>query len=155
MASLDWQRLRRLTPYLGRDRRRLVLTLVLLLPLALAAAVQPLLVGQAIAVLRGEPTLHWLEGMPIPVALRILVGLLLAAVAVRLSLQSLQTYNVQAIGQRLTARIRDDLFRHSLACRCASTTAPPWASCSPASPAMWTPWPRCSAAAPSGCSPIW
>ncbi|MEB3264234.1 MAG: ABC transporter ATP-binding protein [Synechococcus sp.] len=115
MASLDWQRLRRLIPYLGRDRRRLVLTLVLLLPLALAAAVQPLLVGQAIAVLRGEPTLHWLEGVPIPAALRILVVLLLAAVAVRLALQSVQTYNVQAIGQRLTARIRDDLFRHSLA----------------------------------------
>ncbi|MFM7675125.1 MAG: ABC transporter ATP-binding protein [Synechococcus sp.] len=115
MASLDWQRLRRLIPYIGRDRRRLVLTLVLLLPLALAAAVQPLLVGQAIAVLRGEPTLHWLEGVPIPVALRILVVLLLAAVAVRLALQSVQTYNVQAIGQRLTARIRDDLFRHSLA----------------------------------------
>ncbi|MFY8150036.1 MAG: ABC transporter ATP-binding protein [Prochlorococcaceae cyanobacterium] len=115
MASLDLQRLRRLTPYLGPDRRRLLLTLVLLLPLALAAAVQPLLVGQAIAVLRGEPTLHWLEGVPIPVALRILVTLLLAAVAVRLALQSVQTYNVQAIGQRLTARIRNDLFRHSLA----------------------------------------
>ncbi|MCT0225209.1 ABC transporter ATP-binding protein [Synechococcus sp. CS-1328] len=115
MASLDRQRLLRLIPYLGRDRRRLLLTLLLLIPLALSAAVQPLLVGQAIAVLRGEPTMTWLQGQPVPAALRQLVLLLLAAVAVRLSLQSVQTYNVQAIGQRLTARIRDDLFRHALA----------------------------------------
>ncbi|CAK6692300.1 ABC transporter ATP-binding protein [Synechococcus sp. CCY9201] len=115
MASLDRQRLLRLIPYLGRDRRRLLLTLLLLIPLALSAAVQPLLVGQAIAVLRGEPTMAWLQGQPVPAALRWLVLLLLAAVAVRLSLQSAQSYNVQAIGQRLTARIRDDLFRHALA----------------------------------------
>ena len=115
MASLDRQRLLRLIPYLGRDRRRLLLTLLLLIPLALSAAVQPLLVGQAIAVLRGEPTMTWLQGQPVPAALRQLVLLLLAAVAVRLSLQSAQSYNVQAIGQRLTARIRDDLFRHALA----------------------------------------
>ena len=63
MASLDWQRLRHLLPYLGRDRRRLGLTLLLLIPLALAAAVQPLLVGQAISVLRGESVLPWLQGM--------------------------------------------------------------------------------------------
>ena len=63
MASLDRQRLARLLPYLGRDRRRLGLTLLLLIPVAFAAAVQPLLVGQAIAVLRREPTLGWLDGM--------------------------------------------------------------------------------------------
>ena len=33
----------------------------------------------------------------------------------RLALQGLQTFNIQAVGQRLTARIRDDLFRHALA----------------------------------------
>jgi ATP-binding cassette subfamily B protein len=114
MASLDWQRLRRLLPYLGRDRRRLVLTLLLLIPLALAAAVQPLLVGQAISVLRGESVMPWLTGMARPAALRLLVGLLLVAVLVRLALQGTQIFNVQVVGQRLTARIRDDLFRHAL-----------------------------------------
>jgi ATP-binding cassette subfamily B protein len=34
------------------------------------------------------------------------------AVLVRLSLQGTQSYNVQVVGQRLTARIRDALFRH-------------------------------------------
>ena len=115
MAANDRQRLLRLLPYLGRDRRRLGLTLLLLIPVALAAAVQPLLVGQVIAVLRREPTLPWLSTLAVPAALRLLVLLLLAAVLLRLGLQGLQTYNVQAVGQRLTARIRDDLFAHAMA----------------------------------------
>jgi len=115
MASLDLQRLRRLGPYLAQDRRRLILALVLLVPLAFAGAIQPLLVGQAISVLRGEPVLPWLRGLPVPGALRLLVGLLLLAVLFRLGLQGTQLYNVQVVGQRLTARIRDDLFRHALA----------------------------------------
>jgi ATP-binding cassette subfamily B multidrug efflux pump len=115
MARLDRQRLARLLPYLGRDRRRLGLTLLLLIPVAFAAAVQPLLVGQAISVLRREPTLPWLDGMPVPAALRLLVLLLLVAVLLRLGLQGIQTFNVQAVGQRLTARIRNDLFAHAMA----------------------------------------
>ena len=114
MASLDIQRVRRLLPYLGRDRRRLLLSLLLLIPLALAGAVQPLLVGQAISVLRQETSLPWLAGLPAPVALRLLVGLLLVAVLLRLALQGTQSFNVQVVGQRLTARIRADLFRHAL-----------------------------------------
>jgi ATP-binding cassette subfamily B protein len=115
MASLDLQRLRRLGPYLAQDRRRLLLALILLVPLAFASSIQPLLVGQAISVLRGEPVLPWLRGLAVPEALRLLVGLLLLAVLVRLGLQGTQLYNVQVVGQRLTARIRDDLFRHALA----------------------------------------
>ncbi|MFO0118519.1 MAG: ABC transporter transmembrane domain-containing protein, partial [Cyanobium sp.] len=114
MASLDIQRLRRLLPYLGRDRRRLLLSLLLLIPLALAGAVQPLLVGQAISVLRHEASLPWLAALPVPMALRLLVGLLLVAVLLRLALQGTQSFNVQVVGQRLTARIRADLFRHAL-----------------------------------------
>ena len=115
MARLDRQRLARLLPYLGKDRRRLGLTLLLLIPVAFAAAVQPLLVDQAISVLRREPTLGWLDGMPVAAALRLLVLLLLLAVMLRLGLQGIQTFNVQAVGQRLTARIRNDLFAHAMA----------------------------------------
>jgi ATP-binding cassette subfamily B protein len=115
MARLDRQRLLRLLPYLGRDRRRLSLTLLLLIPLAFAGAVQPLLVGQAISVLRREPTMAWLRGLPVPQAIHSIVLLLLVAVLTRLCLQGLQSFNVQLVGQRLTARIRDDLFSHALA----------------------------------------
>jgi ATP-binding cassette subfamily B protein len=115
MASLDRIRLRRLWPYLGRDRRRLLLSLLLLVPLAFAGAIQPVLVGQAISVLRREPSvLPWLQGMAPAAALKLLVGLLLLAVLVRLALQGTQIYNVQVVGQRLTARIRTDLFRHAM-----------------------------------------
>ncbi len=114
MANRDRQRLLRLIPYLGRDRRRLLLTLVLLIPVAGAAAVQPLLVGQAISALRHEPVMPWLTGQPVPQQLQTLVTLLLVAVLVRLGLQGVQSFNVQAVGQRLTARIRNDLFAHAL-----------------------------------------
>ncbi|MDM7937749.1 MAG: ABC transporter ATP-binding protein [Cyanobium sp. CZS 48M] len=115
MAALDRQRLKRLLPYLRHDRRRLILVVILLIPLALAAAIQPLLIGQAIAVLRREPTAAWLAGQSVSQAMRTLVLILFSAVLLRLALQGAQSYSVQAVGQRLTARIRDDLFRHALA----------------------------------------
>ncbi|TCD59317.1 long-chain fatty acid--CoA ligase [Synechococcus sp. BS56D] len=120
MATSDFQRVRRLGRYLGRDRRRLLLTLVLLVPVALAGAIQPLLVGQAIAVLRRvggasrESVLPLLQAMETPAAMRLLVGTLLVSVLLRLGLQGLQSFNIQAVGQRLTSRIREDLFSHAM-----------------------------------------
>ena len=120
MAGSDFRRVKRLGRYLGRDRRRLSLTLVLLIPVALAGAIQPLLVGQAIAVLRRvggetkESVLPLLQGLETPVALRLIVAVLLVSVLLRLGLQGVQTFNIQAVGQRLTARIREDLFAHAI-----------------------------------------
>ena len=105
----DWQRVVRLGRYLGHDRRRLLLTLLLLVPVALAGAIQPLLLGQAISVIRGEPSLPWLQDLSITAAIRLIVGLLLITVLVRMGLQGVQSFNIQAVGQRLTARIRDDI----------------------------------------------
>ena len=120
MAGSDLQRVKRLGRYLGRDRRRLSLTLVLLLPVALAGAIQPLLVGQAIAAMRRfagdtkESVLPLFQGMDTSQALRLIVVVLLLSVLVRLALQGVQTFNIQAVGQRLTARIRQDLFAHAM-----------------------------------------
>ena len=110
----DLRRLRRLLPYLRRDRRRLVTALTLLVPLAAAGAVQPLLVGQVVTVLRGENAWSWLQTMPTTQAIHCLIGLMFGAVLLRLMLQGSQTFLVQSLGQRLTARLRVDLFRHSL-----------------------------------------
>ena len=115
MAASDWQRVLRLGKYLVHDRRRLLLTLGLLVPVALAGAIQPLLVGQAISVLRDESRLPWLADLSVQASIRVLVGLLLMAVLLRLGFQGVQTFNIQIVGQRLTARIRDDLFQHALA----------------------------------------
>ena len=120
MAGSDCQRVKRLGRYLGRDRRRLTLTLVLLIPVALAGAIQPLLVGQAIAVLRrvggaaNESVIPLFQGLDSTVAIRLIILMLLGSVLVRLALQGVQSFNIQAVGQRLTARIRKDLFAHAI-----------------------------------------
>ncbi len=115
MASSDFQRIKRLGRYLQKDRKRLFIILFVLVPVAFAGAIQPLLVGQAISVLRGEATLSFLNDLPLRSAIRILISTLLVSVVFRLLLQGYQTYNIQAVGQRLTARIRDDLFSHAIA----------------------------------------
>ncbi len=115
MSIKDFRRVKRLGRYLQKDKKRLYLILLILLPVALAGAIQPLLVGQAISVLRGEATFSWLNTLPMRSAVRLIISILLASVLLRLALQGFQTYSIQAIGQRLTARIRHDLFSHAIA----------------------------------------
>ena len=114
MALNDLQRVKRLGRYLRQDKKSLLIILFILAPVALAGAIQPLLVGQAISVLRGEATFAFLNDLPMRSAIRLLIGILLVSVLFRLVLQGYQTYNIQAVGQRLTARIREDLFSHSM-----------------------------------------
>ena len=114
MAFQDLQRVRRLGRYLQKDRKRLLIILFLLLPLSFAGAIQPLLVGQAISILKGEAAFSWLSALPMQSAIRILITLLLISVLVRLALQGFQSYNIQTVGQSLTARIRKDLFSHAI-----------------------------------------
>ncbi len=57
MAKNDFRRVKKLGKYLKKEKKRLILILLILIPVAFAGAVQPLLVGQAISVLRGEDTM--------------------------------------------------------------------------------------------------
>ncbi|WP_216277908.1 ABC transporter ATP-binding protein [Phormidium tenue] len=93
--------------------------LVLLVPLSLANALQPVLIGQAISLIRQEPVMFFLEGATLQGGLNLLVGLLVVTVLIRLLLDGFQSYLVQAVGQNITADIRTDLFTHvtSLAVR--------------------------------------
>ncbi|MBG1267395.1 ABC transporter ATP-binding protein [Nostoc sp. WHI] len=116
----DWRLFLRLVPYARRSRGLLALSMCLLVPLALANAVQPLLIGQAISLIRNEPsTYEFLRNRPLSQGLNILEGLLLVAIAIRLVLTGYQGYVVQKLGQEITAAIRQDLFQHvtSLAVR--------------------------------------
>jgi ATP-binding cassette subfamily B protein len=122
----DWRLFLRLVPYARRNGRLLALSMGLLVPLALANAVQPLLIGQAISLIRNEPnTYEFLRSRPLSQGLNILLGLLLVANAIRLTLTGFQGYIVQKLGQRITAAIRQDLFQHvtSLAVRFFDRTA--------------------------------
>ncbi len=109
----DWRLFLRLVPYARRTRRLLVLTLLLLVPIAVANAVQPLLIGQAISLIRKEPsTYEFLRTRPLLQGLNILEVLLLFTVTIQLTLSGVQGYLVQKVGQQITAEIRQDLFHH-------------------------------------------
>jgi ATP-binding cassette, subfamily B, multidrug efflux pump len=115
----DWRLFLRLVPYARRSDRLLALSMALLVPVAVSGAIQPLIIGQAISLIRGEQTWSMLQGRDLSTGLNILAGLLLLTVVARLVLVSTQSYTVQKVGQQITNAIRDDLFDHvtSLAVR--------------------------------------
>jgi ATP-binding cassette subfamily B multidrug efflux pump len=99
----DWRLLLKLKPYAQRSSKDLIISLILLVPLAIANAIQPILVQRGIdgPIAQGDLIgLHWLC---------LLVGI---TVITRLGLQSWQGYLVQKVGQNITADIRKDLFAH-------------------------------------------
>jgi ATP-binding cassette, subfamily B, multidrug efflux pump len=116
----DWRLFLRLLPYARRSGKLLTLAIILLIPIALANAVQPLLIGQVISLIRNEPTTYeFLRERPLWQGLNILQVLILLAIVIRLSLTGVQGYILQQLGQKITAGIRQDLFHHvtSLAVR--------------------------------------
>ncbi|MBW4570163.1 MAG: ABC transporter ATP-binding protein/permease [Tolypothrix carrinoi HA7290-LM1] len=116
----DWRLFLRLVPYARKRGRLLALSMLLLVPIAVAGAIQPLLIGQAISLIRSEPsTYEFLRNRPLMQGLSIVEGLLLLTVSVNLIFTGFQGYVVQKLGQEITAEIRRDLFHHvtSLAVR--------------------------------------
>ena len=115
----DWRLFKKLFPYARRNKTILFVSLSLLIPISLAGAIQPLIIGQAISLLRDEPSWSFLENSSLAEGLNTLTGLLLLTIIWRLLFNSLQGYLVQRVGQEITAGIREDLFSHvtSLAMR--------------------------------------
>ena len=114
MAKNDFRRVKKLGKYLKKEKKRLILILIILIPVALAGSIQPLLVGQAISVLRGEETIAFFNNLSNELTINLIIAILFITVLLRLGLQGFQSYNIQSVGQRLTARIRNDLFAHSM-----------------------------------------
>ncbi len=114
MFLRDFKRIKRLGRYLTNDKKTLYLIVVILIPVAFAGAIQPLLVGQAITILKNESSDVWLSKTFIGESINLIIISLLISVLLRLILQGYQTYNIQAVGQKLTARIRRELFTHSI-----------------------------------------
>ncbi|MFB2938539.1 ABC transporter ATP-binding protein [Aerosakkonemataceae cyanobacterium BLCC-F154] len=109
----DWRLFLWLVPYARRNQRLLIIAIALLLPVAISGSIQPLIIGQAVSLIRGEPTnFPFLQGVTLSQGINILAGLLLVSVAIRMVLVSFQSYTVQRIGQQITAAIREDLFTH-------------------------------------------
>lgn len=108
----DWRLLLKLIPYARRNRGLLVLSIILLIPLSIAGAVQPLIIGQAVSLLRQEQTWAFLKHLSVAQGLNILISLLLATIVIRLIFVAIQGYFVQKVGQEITAEVREDLFTH-------------------------------------------
>jgi ATP-binding cassette, subfamily B, multidrug efflux pump len=119
LRPTDWRLFLILLPYAKRNRRLLTLSIILLIPLALASAVQPILVGQAVALAKQEPVMAFLQGRSLVEGARLLIELFILTLVVQLSLSGVQGFLIQKVGQRITASIRNDLFDHvtSLATR--------------------------------------
>jgi len=115
----DWRLLLKLLPYARRNRGILLLSMLLLVPISVAGAIQPLIIGQAISVLRKEQTWSFLQNFSGTTGLNLLIGLLILTIIIRLMFSSAQGFLVQKVGQEITAGVRDDLFIHvtSLAAR--------------------------------------
>lgn len=109
----DWGLFLRLVPYARRSGKLLGVSIFLLVPLAIASAVQPEIIGQAISLIRGEAGVwDFLKGRSVNEGINILSLILLITVAIRSILSAVQGYTVQKVGQQITADIRDDLFQH-------------------------------------------
>jgi len=114
MFFKDFRRIKKLGKYLTKDKKTIYLILIVLLPVSFSGAIQPLLVGQAITILKNESTDVWLSKTFFGQSINAIIFTLFITVLFRLVLQGYQTYNIQAVGQRLTARIRRELFDHSI-----------------------------------------
>jgi ATP-binding cassette, subfamily B, multidrug efflux pump len=116
----DWRLFLRLVPYARRTGRLLFISMALLLPLSISSAVQPIIIGQAISLIRSEEqTWSFLQERSLSEGLNILIGLLLLTIVIRLAFVAIQGFLVVKVGQQMTAWIREDLFDHvtSLAVR--------------------------------------
>jgi len=108
----DWRLLLKLAPYAKHHKKELLIVLILLIPMALAGAIQPLIIGEAISLLRQEKGWEFLKNLPISQGLNILVLLLLFTIIIRLIFVAFQGFLVQKVGQEITAEVREDLFTH-------------------------------------------
>ena len=111
-SNSDWRLILKLLPYARPHQNLLYTSLILLIPLSIAGAIQPLIVGQAISLIRDEEVWHILTNFSLSGAINLLIGLLIATIVVRLVFVAIQGFLVQKLGQEITAGLREDLFVH-------------------------------------------
>lgn len=108
----DWRLFLKLLPYLRRKPKALFWSIVLLIPLSLAGAIQPLIIGQAVSLLRQEATWGFLKNRTLQQGIDYLVIFLGITIVIQFFFTASQGYIVQKVGQEITAEVREDLFGH-------------------------------------------
>ncbi|MEQ8997359.1 MAG: ABC transporter ATP-binding protein [Coleofasciculus sp. B1-GNL1-01] len=118
-GETDWRLFRRLVPYALTKKRLLITAIILLVPVSILGAIQPLIIGQAVSLIRQEETWWFLDNRSLSEGINILATLLLLSIIIRLSCSIFQKFLEENLGQQITAGIRNDLFDHitSLAVR--------------------------------------
>jgi len=118
-GETDWRLFRRLVPYALRKKRLLITAIILLIPVSILGAIQPLIIGQAVSLIRQEETWWFLDNRSLSEGINILATLLLLSIIIRLTCSVFQKFLEENLGQQITAGIRNDLFDHitSLAVR--------------------------------------
>ncbi|MEM6754995.1 MAG: ABC transporter ATP-binding protein, partial [Cyanobacteria bacterium P01_C01_bin.38] len=115
----DWRLFLRLVPYANSYKKLLGISMLLLIPVAIANAIQPVIVAQVVSLIRKDAdTYDFLKSNPQQGLLFLQIALLITVI-IKLILTGFQGYLVQKVGQKITADIRKDLFHHvtSLAVR--------------------------------------
>lgn len=108
----DWRLFLKLLPYLRRKPKPLFWSIALLVPLSLAGAIQPLIIGQAVSLLRQENTWGLLQNKTLQQGIDFLVVFLVITIVIQFIFTAVQGYIVQKMGQEITAEVREDLFEH-------------------------------------------
>lgn len=108
----DWGLFLKLLPYARQNLIGLILSFVLLIPISITGAIQPLIIGEAVSLLQKEKTWSFLQNLSLDQGLNVLVIILSGSIITRLIFLSLQGYIVQKVGQEITTGIRQDLFNH-------------------------------------------
>jgi len=108
----DWRLFMQLVPYARRSGALLLGSMILLVPLSIANAIQPLIIGQAISFIRQEPTWGILQDKSLVEGINILVAVLVFTLLIRMVMRAGEGYLVQRMGQQITADMRNDLFDH-------------------------------------------
>ncbi len=108
----DWGLILKILPYAKRKSPVLLLSFILLIPLSIAGAIQPLIIGQAISLLGQEDTWSFLQFYSVAQGLNLLAFILLITIIFRTVFLAWQGFLVQKVGQEITAFIRQDLFNH-------------------------------------------
>ena len=118
-GETDWRLFLRLVPYALTKKRLLITAIILLIPVSILGAIQPLIIGQAVSLIRQEETWWFLDNRSLSEGINILATLLLLSIIIRLSCSIFQKFLEENLGQQITAGIRNDLFDHitSLAVR--------------------------------------
>ena len=118
-GETDWRLFRRLVPYALTKKRLLITAIILLVPVSILGAIQPLIIGQAVSLIRQEETWWFLDNRSLSEGINILATLLLLSIIIRLTCSIFQKFLEENLGQQITAGIRNDLFDHitSLAVR--------------------------------------